>query len=70
MIDAQRKHLLDVLRTMPEEAFQWLAVACAPSGGVWPESLGAFTTEARRSIIEARKTADEYLEGNSELPRV
>jgi hypothetical protein len=73
MID--RTRILAALAAMPDEAWDWLILACAPSamlntGGapasganiqIWPDGLGGFEEASRAAIEEVRAAADVYL---------
>jgi len=62
-----RLKLLLILALMPEEAFGWF-VGWAMIGSSkfqmkYPDGLGGFKPESRKSIEELKKAALEYAEG-------
>ena len=63
-----RLKILLILATMPDEAFNWFVLALPPkammhgaNAQIWPDGIGGFTDESRKSINEIRKVADEYI---------
>jgi len=67
-IDLRRRPLLIELINMPEEAFAYLVLACQQSAmlkgantQIWPDGVGGFTRESRKSIEAVRAAADVYL---------
>lgn len=72
-----RTRLLAALATMPDEAFDWLALACLPSAmlhgahaQIWPDGVGGFVAASRAAIDEARAAAGAYVAGALRLPPV
>lgn len=72
--DANRGDLIKALATMPEEAFDWLVLACPTSsmmkGGraqIWPDGMGGFSSESQASVEAMRTAADAYLAYRSAL---
>lgn len=66
-----RTRILKALETMPDEAFGWLVLALRPHAmtgvsaalaQVWPDGVGGFGHDSRRSIEETRAAVVEYLE--------
>jgi hypothetical protein len=56
--------IVEALRTMPAEAFSWLVITMAhlPNGQqIWPDGLGGFNPESRKSIESVMKLSNEYL---------
>lgn len=63
-----RTRILKALEKMPDEAFKWFVLATAPSAEmhgannqIWPDGIGGFTEESKKSINEVRAAADEYI---------
>lgn len=66
-----RFKMLLILALMPDEAFGWFVVWAArgkPSGAgddyigqMFPDGLGGFMPESRKSIEELKKAAVEYM---------
>jgi hypothetical protein len=68
MTEKDRTRIIAALTTMPDEAFGWFVLAAQTSamikGGntqIWPDGIGGFTDESRKSITEIRAAAEEYL---------
>ncbi len=67
--DTNRTRILAALSTMPDEAFGYLLLACAPSAmlhgahaQIWPDGIGGFTQESRASIEETRAASKELID--------
>lgn len=62
-----RVALIAALATMPDEAFGWFVLACAPSAlpsaraQIWPDGLGGFQEASRKSVEAVRAAASAYL---------
>jgi hypothetical protein len=76
MTDAKRTRLVRAIETMPDEAFAWLVLACAPhammhgaGAQIWPDGIGGFTAASRAAIEEARAAAAAWLTASREAPK-
>lgn len=63
-----REPMLELLRTMPEEAYSWFVIATAPSAmlkgannQIWPDGIGGFLEQSRVAIEAVRAEADRYI---------
>jgi hypothetical protein len=59
-----RARLLAALGSMPDEAFEWAAIALSRTRGVmqiWPDGLGGFTRPSQAGIEAVRDAADALL---------
>jgi len=63
-----RTRLLEALRTMPDEAFEWFVLATTPSAmlkganaQIWPDGIGGFQQASKEAITEVRAAAEAYL---------
>lgn len=64
-----RQEIVEILRTMPDEAFTWLVLATLPSAmfhgakaQIWPDGAGGFMKESRASIEAIRDAAKRYMD--------
>lgn len=57
-----RIKLLLILATMPDEAFGWFVAWAAGNMTQYPNGLGGFQNDSRKSITELRKEAKHYME--------
>ena len=60
MGEIDRKPLLQVLETMPDEAFGWFVLWASGHMVQYPDGLGGFQNESRTSIVALRKAATNY----------
>jgi hypothetical protein len=63
-----REQFLALLPTLPEEALQYLVLACsspqtAPGCKAWPDGIGGFTEPSQHAITQIRAAADRILRG-------
>jgi len=70
--DVTRKDLIEALITMPDEAFTWFVLACQKSAmmnganiQIWPDGMGGFQSESRKSVEDIRNAADIWIKGKS-----
>ena len=62
----KREEFLNILKDMPDEAFDWFIIATLPSnethkGGIWPDGIGGFTNESEKAINDLRILSRKYL---------
>lgn len=57
-----RLKLLLILATMPEEAFGWFVLWASGHMTQYPDGLGGFQDQSRKSIVALRKEAKKYVE--------
>lgn len=68
-----RQPLLDVLASMPPEAFGWFVAWASvqtiehplPRAFQFPNGLGGFTPDSRESIMALRREAERYIEAGA-----
>jgi hypothetical protein len=60
-----RIKLLLILATMPAESFSWIVAAVATK--IYPDGLGGFRPESRKSIQLAKTEALRLMESGEEL---
>jgi hypothetical protein len=60
-----RLKLLLILATMPDEAFGWFVAWASGHMTQYPDGLGGFKDESRKSITELRKEAKHFMESMS-----
>jgi len=60
-----RLKLITILNMMPEEAFGWFAMWASGMMTQYPDGLGGFQDESRKSIEALQAAGKEYVETNS-----
>lgn len=62
LTNMSRIKILLILATMPDEAFGWFVIWASGINTNYPDGLGGFSSESRKSITELRKVAKKLLE--------
>ena len=55
--------LLKVLKDMPDEAFGWFVAWAGGAMMQYPDGLGGFRPESRKSIKALHEAAEDYIKG-------
>lgn len=63
-----RMRIMLALALMPDEAFSWFVMACRSSAmthganaQIWPDGIGGFSDDSKKSINEIRSATEEYI---------
>jgi hypothetical protein len=59
-----RTKILKVMEVMPDEAWHWIVTKCI--SGIYPDGLGGFKPESRKSIEKLKSAATKYLKNFTE----
>lgn len=60
-MDPKRQKLIDALSSMPDESFGWFVGWASGAMVQYPDGLGGFMPESRKSVETLRAEANAYL---------